>query len=339
LRTEESETMRRHKSSWFALLLVVLLAGTACRNEANKREPLLQVSLATTPVIYTGLIAIAHEKDFFRESGLEVAIRSDYPAGLASMQALERGEVDMATGAVFVFSGMMEDNPTMRILASVGSTSDHEIVARRDRGIRRPSDLSGKRIGVVMGTVSEYALSMFLEMNGMDLSSVSIVDLSAPDTPAALAGGEVDAISVWGRFSHQARQLLGGNGMAWPSQYDLDYRWVLAAREEFLERSPEIAKGVLLALNKAEEFTLANQEEAKAIITEQWKLDPVFVHAVWNLNKLQVRLDQQLIVGLESTLRWRMINKGKPQDMHNVLEKIHQDPLEQIDPSAVTISK
>jgi ABC-type nitrate/sulfonate/bicarbonate transport system substrate-binding protein len=39
------------------------------------------------------------------------------------------------------------------------STKYMKIVARKDRGIRSARDLSGKRIGVTMGTNAEYYLA------------------------------------------------------------------------------------------------------------------------------------------------------------------------------------
>lgn len=318
------------------LLLIMISASMGCRGGHESREQPIKISLATTPVIYTGLIAIADHEGFFRKAGLDVSIRSDYPAGLQSMRALERGEVQLATGAAFVFSGMLDD-PALRLLASIGSTSDHEIVARKDRGILRPADLRGKRIGAVPGTVSEYALSMFLGMNSIDPASVTMVDISAPRMPEALARGEVDAISVWGKFSHQASRRLGDNALTWPSQYSLDYYWVLACKEDLLVRSPETAKRVLTALKQAEQFVLSREAEAKAIIAKRWQLDPDFVKQTWSKNKLRVALDQALIFSLESAIRWRMSNKGTPGEMPNILGSIHQAPLEEIDPQAVTL--
>jgi NitT/TauT family transport system substrate-binding protein len=94
------------------LILVLALAFliNGCREGQETSGEAIKVSLATTPVIYTGLIAVADQKGFFRQAGLDVSIRSDYPAGLQSMQALERGEVQMATGAAFAFSQMLEDD-------------------------------------------------------------------------------------------------------------------------------------------------------------------------------------------------------------------------------------
>jgi NitT/TauT family transport system substrate-binding protein len=322
-------------------MLAASLAILGCERdgEQDAKKPLLKVSLATTPVIYTGLIAVADEKGFFKDAGLEVSIRSDYPAGLASLQALERGEVQMATGAAFAFASIMEDEPALRVLASVGSTSDHEIVARRDKGVHQPADLEGRRVGVVMDTVSEYALSMFLQVNSIGLDALTPVNISPPEIVEALVRGDVDAISMWGKFSYQARKRLGADAVAWPSQYALDYQWVLAAKDDLLARSPDVAKRFLRALKQAERFVLGHQADAKAIIATRWNLDPEFVEQVWDLNKLRVTLDQSLVISLESAVRWRISHKGMAESVTNILSRIHQAPLAEIDPVSVTLSR
>ena len=323
-------------------MVLILALGSflgGCRGKQELGEEAIKITLATTPVVYTGLIAIADQKGFFRQAGLDVSIRSDYPAGLQSMQALERGEVQMATGAAFVFSGMMEEDQSLRILATVGSTSDHEIVARRDRGILAPADLRGKRIGVVLDTVSEYALSMFLDMNSIDPAAVTLVDISPPEMAKALSQGEVDAISIWGKFSFLARRDLSDKAVSWPSQYAMEYYWVLAARKDLLDDSPEIATRFLTALKRAELFVLSHEREAKDIIRKRWDLDPDFMAETWEKNNLRVVLDQSLIISLENAIRWRMLTKGEPVEVPNILDKIRKAPLEKIDPKAVTIYK
>jgi NitT/TauT family transport system substrate-binding protein len=320
------------------LLFTVASALPGCqRGGPEATQPNIKVTLATTPVIYTGLIAVAQERGYFREAGLDVTVISDFPAGIASMQALGRGEADLATGSDFVFTGMMAQGGTLRILASIGATSDHEIIARRDRGIGSPADLAGKRVGIVKDTVSEYALSMFLQLNGIDHRTLTLVEYEVPEVTDALARGEVDSVSMWGKFSFQARERLGDNAIAWPSQYNLEFQWVLAAQQELLARSPEIPERLLRALKRAEAFVLANQGQAREIITRAWDLDPKFVEEFWARNKLRVVLDQSLAFSLESSIRWRSALEGEPLDMPNVVGWIDQEPLGRVDPKSVTI--
>ena len=81
-----------------ALVLVVLTAIWGCQPKTESLP--LKLSLGLAPFPYSGLVAIATEKGFFKESGLELSIR-DYAFGFATLEAVAKGEIQMAMGNEF----------------------------------------------------------------------------------------------------------------------------------------------------------------------------------------------------------------------------------------------
>ena len=53
-------------------------------------------------------------------------------------------------------------------------------MARTDKGISNISDLTGKTIGVAFGTIAQYYLGSFLELNNINQSEVTIVNVPNP---------------------------------------------------------------------------------------------------------------------------------------------------------------
>ena len=237
--------------------------------------PPLKISLALAPFPYSGLIAIAEEKGFFKESGLEVSIK-EYSYGFDALSALSRGEAQMAMTNEIVFAMKINDDPSLRAVASIGLANTNEIVARKDRNIREPSDLKGKRIGFIPNTSSEYYLVTFLLANAIPSSRVTAVNILPAKIVEALVSGEVDAMSGWDTDVYDAKKRLGQNAVSWPSQNNQDWNWLLLTRES-LTQSPEPIKRFLRALLKAESFLLGHQDEAKNIITRRWRFDPEFI--------------------------------------------------------------
>jgi NitT/TauT family transport system substrate-binding protein len=320
-----------------ALFLAVISVALGCepKEEQKSQEAPLNISLALVPYSYSGLIAIADAKGFFRKCGLDVSIK-EYPSGLAAVEALIRGEAQMATGADMVMAAKIFDDPSLRVVASIGSSGANEIVARKDRNIHNPYDLKGKRVGFSLGTLSEYYLDAFFLANSIPSHDVSTVNIPPAEITEAVVSGEVDAISSWDVNVHSARKRLGENAVSWPAQNYLDWYWILIVKEE-TTLSPQPVKRFLRALLMAESFLLANDNEARKILIKKWNLDPEFISEVWEKTRLNVTLNQSLLTSLENFAKWKMKKDGKLEETPNYLKHIYTGAMDEIEPRAVTL--
>lgn len=322
-----------------ALVLVALAIIWGCqpKTESVPQGPPLKLSLGLAPFPYSGLVAIAAEKGFFKESGLDLAIK-DYSFGFATLEALSRDEIQMAMGNEFSFASMINDDPSLRLVASVALVNTNEIVARRDRNIHKPADLKGKRIGFCPNTSSEYYLLSFLLMNKIPLFEVTMVKVPAAGLVEAIVKGDVDALSGWDTLVYDSKKRMRGNAISWPAQNNRDWQWIVAAKD-ITTQIPEPLKRFLRALLKAEDFVLTDSEEAKNIIARRWGFGPDFMQQVWDKTRLSVTLNQSLITSLESFSKWSRAKEGKEGEGPNFLKYVYTDALAQVDPKAVTIFK
>lgn len=321
------------------LVLIVLAAMCGCQPtpESPLPGPPLKLSLGLSPFPYSGLVAIADEKGFFKESGLDLSIK-DYAFGFATLEALSKGEIQVAMGNEFSFAMMANDDPSLRLLASVAFVNTNEIVARKDRNIHEPADLTGKRIGFSPNTSSEYYLLSFLLVNKIPLSAVVMVKIPAANLVQAIVNGDVDALSGWDTVVYEAKKRLPQKAVSWPAQNNRDWQWILAVKDSTTQ-SPEPLKRLLRALLKAEDFVLTHRDEAKGIIARRWGFEPDFMQQIWDNTRLSVTLNQSLIASLESFSKWCREKEGKGGAGPNFLKFVYPDALEQVDPKAVTIFK
>jgi NitT/TauT family transport system substrate-binding protein len=322
-----------------ALVLIALAVIWGCqpKTESMPPGPPLKLSLGLAPFPYSGLVAIAAEKGFFKESGLDLAIK-DYAFGFAALEAVSKSEIQMAMGNEFSFVSMINDDPSLRLVASVASVNTNEIVARKDRNIHEPAGLKGKRIGFCPNTSSEYYLLAFLLVNKIPSSEVIMVNLPASGMAEAIVNGDVDALSGWDTIVYESKKRLPGNAVSWSAQNNRDWQWILAVKDSTTQ-TPEPLKRFLRALLKAEDFVLTNNEAAKNIIARRWGFEPDFVQQVWDNTRLGVTLNQSLITSLESFSKWSRAKEGKEGEGPNFLKYVYTDALAQVDPKAVTIFK
>ena len=69
-----------------------------------------------------------------------------------------------------------------------------DLVGLTDKGITNVGDIRGKKIGIPMGTINEFYLGRFLELNGMSLSDGTLVYQSPGQAVDAMTDGSVDAV-------------------------------------------------------------------------------------------------------------------------------------------------
>lgn len=319
-----------------ALILVAVTAAWGCQPKPDAATSPLKFSLAYHPAAYSGLIAVADERGFFRECGVEVEYHA-YPSGLAALDAVRGGEAQAATVADIAFASRMKNgDPSARVVASIGLTSGNQIVARRDRNIEEPSDLRGKVVGYTPDTSSDYFLYAFLLINHISPADVTLVDIPPSRQVDAVVNGEVDAISAYEMFGFKAFERLGKNGVSWDSQNTLNYHWFLAASESSI-KSPEALDRFLKALIEAENFVMTHPEESQNIIASKWGFSPELVRQAWSKTRLTVSFNQSIITSLQNYSRWEMERDGRSGDLPDVLNFVDASALDRIDPRLVSI--
>jgi len=323
------------KNSLSTLCAMAILLTINTHAQGARKEIVLgcEASLLTSPVW------IAENKGYFQEEGLNVKIKEFGSGRTALATMLNEGNLDMVTVAQtpVMFNSFNRSDYAI-IAAMVYSDNDVKILARQDKGIKSPSDLSGKRVGITKGSTGHFFLGLFLAYNGLELSEVQTIDLEAPDLPGALAEGRVDAISTWEPHILNARSLLGEKALLLPSEGVFREDFYFVANKDFIENNPQVLRSFLKAIEKGEEFIQKNREESIDIVCQRLKLDRELTTSVWSDFNFQLMLDQTVLITLEDEARWAIREElTDKKEVPNYLDFIYIDALEDVKPEAVTI--
>jgi ABC-type nitrate/sulfonate/bicarbonate transport system substrate-binding protein len=283
-------------------------------------------------------LLISHEKQL-KPGGLSLETRY-YASGKKVLHAILTGEVDMGVVGLgpLVFAGM-EKKP-FRILASVARFSGlYKIVARKDRGIQKPADLRGKRVGVTRASSMHYFLHNFLVR-----SSVSEKDLAfsfkggVASLPERLAQGEVDAIVVRRPYVASTLSKLGEAAVVFTDD-DLPSNTLnVVASVRALREKGVALQAFINELLEVEKRFLKNPEAADPLLfpEEAFTSRNAFdqLHAVDH----KVVLEQSLIIQLENIARWAASNRfTEAAQVPNFLTFIADGSLKKANPEAVTL--
>jgi sulfonate transport system substrate-binding protein len=134
------------------------------------------------------------------------------PSGRNAMSQLLNGEVDAATGSETQALLNSVADPRIRIILTLAECS-YRIIARRSAGIRKMSDLRGKKVAATLNTSSQYYLSGMLRGAQLKESDIELVALEGQDMPAALQDHNVDAVSIWEPHAQNSFEALGDDAI------------------------------------------------------------------------------------------------------------------------------
>jgi len=292
-----------------------------------------EISFLTAPVL------VAENKGYFLEEDLDVKMKEFGSGRTALRTMLNDGNLDMVTVAQtpVVFNSFNRNDYAI-IAAMVSSDNDVKILVHRDKGIKDPSDLTGKKVGTTKGSSGHFFLALFLAFNGLELSAVEIIDLEATELPQALSRGRVDAISSWEPNILKTKSLLGKKALILPSKGIFREDFYFVPNRNFMRNNPETLKSFLKAIKKGEEFIRENSDESINIVSERLKLDKKLTASVWNDFEYQLVLDQTILITLEDEARWA-IREGltDKRELPNYFGFLYLDALEEVKPEAVTI--
>ena len=288
------------------VIVLAVLAVLFVRNNGGPKER-EKLKVGVNEAI-SALIFVGQERGMFKRHGLDLSLKN-YQVGLYSINDLVEGKIDVAgcTELVLALQGFKRSD--LRALGTIASADSIDVVARKDRGINRPEDLRGKRVGVNRNTISDFFLLSFLSFHGVSPSEIQMIDLKPSEIVAALAEGKIDAASCYYPYSDALRKTLGENGVSWSAQGGQDYYFLLVVRDELIKTRPRAVTGLLKGVLEAEAFVKEHDKESMEITARALNLDPGILARYWGRGRFRVRLDQEILTLMEDEARWAIRNK------------------------------
>ena len=211
---------------------------------------------------------VAIDKGYFKAEGLDVTI--DTAAGsLEPINRVASGTYDMGFGDINSLIKFRDANPGAPIKAvfMVYNKPPFSIVGRKSRGVAKPKDLEGKKLGAPAPDGAYAQWKIFTQANGIDASKVTIENVGFPVREPMLAAGQVDAITG---FSFSSFINLKDRGVPVDdivvllmADYGVNlYGNAIIVNPKFAAEKPEAVKGFLRAFLKGLKDTVANPATA-----------------------------------------------------------------------------
>ncbi len=200
---------------------------------------------------------LAMNEGYFKDVG----INQDWQAfgtSSARMSAVMSGGIDFAcTGIVSALALMARGARQFSIIAIPESFGRVEGIVGR-QGIKTIADLKGKKLGVTFASSAHLLVLDVLDKAGLKSSDVSVLNVPAPELPAAIQAGQIDAAAAWTPQFDSILRQPGVTLLADDTKFSLYASHkvtpgpdVLVVRRAFAEKNPDVLKAYLKSYFKA----------------------------------------------------------------------------------------
>ena len=221
---------------------------------------------------------VASSQGWYRELGLDVDLRVCDPLVGDSLEHLARGDAELA---VFPSNRLLvrrERGEALRGIAAINQRALETIQTTAATGIGRPAELAGRRVALNPTPRGVALVRDLVARDGGDPDAIVLVDSGVRELPAsAIEDGVVDA--TFGGY--WAWDVLFGmvpadRHVVWPvdeigaPRY---HGYLLGAREETIERDPELLRAFLRATERG---FLAAAEDAELTLGVLERVIPFF---------------------------------------------------------------
>ncbi len=249
--------------------------------------------------------------------------------GRNAMAQLISGAADAATGSETQALLNSVADPRIRIVVTL-SECRYRIVARRSSGIRRLSDLRGKRIAVTSNTSSQYYLSQMLAKAHLEERDVRLVSLEGQEMPSALDKHNIDAVSIWEPHAENSLTILGKDSVVFQDPSAYTERFNLNTRTDVLADPAKRVALVRLIREIARSSARIRTRAADMVPSLAPKIGfpDRTVFAVWRQFTFPASLNNGLRSALIDVERWVAANQNRHPRPDRVL-------FELIDPSVI----
>jgi NitT/TauT family transport system substrate-binding protein len=321
---------------YIAISIIIALSVLSC-SKGNGTGETKTLTIAAVKTELNALVYIAQEKKFFTDNDLDITLKN-YDSGASAAVGMLNGETDIALAAEFPIVRHVLDKEDVLDFGTITKYENTYIIWWTGRGIDSIIDLKGKKIGVTLTTISEFYLGRTLDLNGMSIHQVTLVDTKAADAEKALLDGEIDAVVTWEPWASQIKQRLAEKVTVHAAQSDQYAYWNLVSTAGWTGNNADIIKRLLKSLVRAEAYIYDHQDEAKTIVRKKMDFNKEYLETIWPHYQFAVSLDQSLIVAMEDEARWMISNKmTADEQVPDFTSYIYEDILKEIRPEAVNI--
>jgi ABC-type nitrate/sulfonate/bicarbonate transport system substrate-binding protein len=216
-------------------------------------------------------------------------------------RALQTGGADVATQGYANPAIMAEQNVSNVKIVSGLYLGGQNLIMRKGVELKNWKDLEGKKIGRAPGTFAQVLFVLAAEVNGVDISKINLVNVTAVGTAElqALKNGDLDGLVM---FTPTVDRAVVEGYAYYPACCDIGSTAKFGARNQLLAANTDFLKDrdtavkFLKAYLDAEKYYLQNRDKAVEVATQYTGVSKEVVGEALKHATLEHRVDIQTAI-------------------------------------------
>lgn len=222
------------------------------------------------PTVEWGANWIADDEGMYAANGVDFSWQPGGP-NVTSDTVVASGKAMVGSSNADTIAKAISQGADLKIFGAAFQKNPFCILSLADKAIKTPQDMIGKRIGVAAG--NQTAFDLFLKINGIDPSQVTVVPVQYD--PAPVANGEVDGQVV---FSINEPTQLEGKGLKTNVMLFADHGYdiladVFVATNETIEKNPQALANFLKATRQGYQALMDDPQKAAELTVQKYGKD------------------------------------------------------------------
>jgi NitT/TauT family transport system substrate-binding protein len=226
--------------------------------------------------------AVALEKGFFKDAGVDVTAVIGSPGGSTEVRNLIAGDLPFADSALIPTLKAIKGGSDLKIISdNTHTTAQFVWVVKADSPIKTLADLKGKRITFTTPLSTSQSLDFLLvEKAGLKPEDVKLISTGAYGAAlTALQNNGVDVALLseptYTLNKAAFRPVFWSRDLFTAINSSIGITSAKTAKDH-----PELLRGILAARRRAVDFIKSNRDESAQIIAKVYKMDPAVVKDV-----------------------------------------------------------
>lgn len=241
-------------------------------------------------------------EEALKEAGYDIEVTfTSFESGPPENESFAAGQQDVGVmGNVPSISAVAAGQDRTFIGISANGEHTQAVLVPTDSDITSVADLKGKKIGLVVGSISQNLLDTLFKDAGLSIADVELINLSTGEQQEALATGQVDAVATWEptltkiQANGIGKILADGTGLFLGEN-------TIFARTDYINENPKIVKIFFEQYARAAKELKDNLDQYAEQYAEYYGVEPELLKTVLENHIVPIVISEDDTADLQGT--------------------------------------